>query len=122
MKTRIFSGNTFSNRLLLTCFAGVLVLAAFSSNLHAGVEVRGQPTKPVVRPNTSVNVDEAAKGLEKIEAPRLRTLRCWQNGQLIVERRIERIPEDATRIVRIGDSLDPEAQVFDLRSSTCVLQ
>ncbi len=100
----------------------ILALGLLCKIASADVIVVGPPKKPNIRPaSAAVTVDEATTGLPK-RAEKKRTLRCWQNGLLIVERRIEQPPEDANRIVRIGSADDLEAQLFDLRNSTCLLQ
>ncbi len=100
----------------------ILMLCLICNIASADVIVVGPPSKPNIRPaSAAVTVDEASKGLSK-RADKKRTLRCWQNGLLIVERRIEQPPEDANRIVRIGGADDLDAQLFDLRNSTCLLQ
>jgi hypothetical protein len=97
-------------------------LLAASCSVYGGGEVVGQPIQPAVRPGSaSVSVEDAARGLARPESKK-RTLRCWQHGQLIIERRMDNMPDDATRIVRIGPGDEPEAQLFDLRTSTCLLQ
>lgn len=101
---------------------GLASVVFMNSVAIADVIVVGKPTKPTTRQaSAAVAVDDAANGLPK-RPDNKRTLRCWQNGQLIVERRVELPPEDANRIVRIGSAEKIEAQLFDLRNSTCLLQ
>jgi hypothetical protein len=84
-------------------------------------ELVGRPTQSPLRPRSaSVSVEDAARRLVRPDSIK-RTLRCWQHGQLIVERRVGNMPDDATRIVRIGSGDEPEAQLFDLRTATCLL-
>jgi hypothetical protein len=101
---------------------GLLALSLAQSIASADVVVVGKPTKPsVVQFSPAVVVDDLAGGLGT-RAEKKRTLRCWQNGLLILERRVVLPPEDANRIVRIGSAVDLEAQLFDLRNATCLLQ
>jgi hypothetical protein len=88
----------------------------------ADVVVVGRPTKPSsVQSSPAVVVDDLAGSLGK-RAEKKRTLRCWQNGLLILERRVVLPPEDASRTVRIGSAEEIEAQLFDLRNAICLLQ
>jgi hypothetical protein len=97
-------------------------LIAASCSLFGGGEAAGQLIQLPLRPGgASVSVEDAARGLARPESKK-RTLRCWQHGELIVERRVNNMPDDATRVVRIGPGDEPEAQLFDLRTSTCLLQ
>jgi hypothetical protein len=104
----------FSIGLVAFCFAQGIA--------SADVVVIGKPTKPSsVQTSPALVVDDLASGLGK-RVEKKRTLRCWQNGLLILERRVALPPEDANRIVRIGNAEELEAQLFDLRNATCLLQ
>jgi hypothetical protein len=50
------------------------------------------------------------------------TLRCWQNGVLIVERRAAGMPDDSAKVVRIEGEQDSAMRLFDLRNATCLLR
>lgn len=87
-----------------------------------GVTEPGAPVRPAARPGSgNIKLEDAARGLPRAE-PKKRTLRCWQYGQLIVERRVDRVTDSAPRIVDIGKKDERQVQLYDFRSSTCLLE
>jgi hypothetical protein len=89
-------------------------LLAASCSVYGGGEVVGQPIQPAVRPESaSVSEKDVARALARPDS-KTRALRCW-HALLIVERRVDNMPDDATSVVRIGAGDKPEAQLFDLR-------
>jgi hypothetical protein len=51
-------------------------------------------------------------------------LRCWQEGRLIVQRELARLPKQAqsTQAVELEDASMSSMQLFDLNNATCLVQ
>ena len=47
-------------------------------------------------------------------------MRCWQNGQLILERHMDDLPPDSSKTVALDGGRG--MRLFDLRNATCLMQ
>lgn len=47
-------------------------------------------------------------------------MRCWQNGQLILERHMDDLPPDSNKTVALDGGRG--MRLFDLRNATCLMQ
>jgi len=47
-------------------------------------------------------------------------MRCWQNGQLIMERHMDDLPPDSNKTVALDSGRG--MRLFDLRNATCLMQ
>ena len=50
------------------------------------------------------------------------TLRCWQNGLLIMERPVNAAPPDSAKAVSLDGEAGSAMRLFDLRNAMCLLQ
>lgn len=85
------------------------------------------PARPPVSPaktkqarkNPSVDeIDEIAAADAKKRKKYV--MRCWQNGQLILERQMDDLPPDSSKTVALDDGRG--MRLFDLRNAACLLQ
>lgn len=85
------------------------------------------PTRPTVSPakakqarkNPSVDeIDEITAAESKKRKKYV--MRCWQNGQLILERHMDDLPPDSNKTVALDGSRG--MRLFDLRNATCLMQ
>ena len=67
-----------------------------------------------------VEIDEIDRAA-RVRTGNARTLRCWQRGQLIVERPIHAAPPESLRAVELGGDAGA-MQLYDLKNSTCLIE
>lgn len=49
-------------------------------------------------------------------------MKCWQNGRLIYEKQVNKIPAEVTGVVSIVDGASGQTiQTFDLKNALCVI-
>lgn len=85
------------------------------------------PTRPPVSPakakqakkNPSVDDIDAITAAESKKRKKY-VMRCWQNGQLILERHMDDLPPDSNKIVALDGGRG--MRLFDLRNAACLLQ
>jgi hypothetical protein len=71
------------------------------------------------RKNPSVDeIDEIAAADAKNRKKYV--MRCWQNGQLILERHMDELPPDSSKAVALDN--DRGMRLFDLRNAACLMQ
>lgn len=119
-------------------FAGVVVAEEDAPKITPAVV----PTLPIQRaapPAPIAKTKQARKNasiddIDEIPAPAAKkyTLRCWQQGQLILERQVDDLPPDSGKTVPLDGGRDANAgkdaavrggmRLFDLRNATCLLQ
>ena len=129
-----------------------LTTGLFSAPLLAGVVVAGEadvkpaldlvPTAPPALLTTRVPLAKAKQArknpsideIDEIAATdnkkgKKYVMRCWQNGQLILERRINDLPPESGKAVALDggrNGVDADSRggmrLFDLRNATCLLQ
>ncbi len=71
------------------------------------------------RKNPSVDEIDAITAAESKKRKKY-VMRCWQNGQLILERHTDELPPGSSKTVALDDGHG--ARVFDLRNAACLLQ
>jgi hypothetical protein len=49
-------------------------------------------------------------------------LRCWQEGRLILQRNVSRLPDAASNAVQIDDDQATAMHLFDLKNAMCTVQ
>ena len=104
-----------STPLRFLCRAALL--ATFPAVVSAGVAQGGVPAD--------------ARGLGEIESidtraigtttHKERILRCWQKGQLIIERRVDQVPAEAAQAVRVAVDGCEALRLYDLDNATCLI-
>lgn len=143
-------------KTLLTTFIGLFAFAwlagLFAAPVFAGVVVAEEdvpkiapavmPTLPVQRtaPPAPISKTKQARkstsidDIDQVPAPASKkyVLRCWQQGQLILERQVDDLPPDSGKTVPLDGGKDASAgkeaaarggmRLFDLRNATCLLQ
>jgi hypothetical protein len=79
------------------------------------------PITPPAVAKATASVDDIVKtnGADK---PKKQTLRCWQNGQLIVERPVSTPPPESAKAVSIDSDVASGMRLFDLRNAMCLVQ
>lgn len=85
------------------------------------------PTRPPVSPakakqakkNPSVDEIDAITAAESKKRKKY-VMRCWQNGQLILERHMDDLPPDSNKTVALDGGRG--MRLFDLRNAACLLQ
>jgi hypothetical protein len=71
------------------------------------------------RKNPSVDeIDEIAAADAKKRKKYV--MRCWQNGQLILERQMDDLPPDSSKAVALDNGRG--MRLFDLRNAACLMQ
>jgi len=82
------------------------------------------PTPP--RPARAVAAEAAVHSrLAELDKPAVRpamTLRCWQGGRLIVERRVPRPPAAAASATRVANGSQPDLLVFGVNRALCLVE
>lgn len=100
-------------------------LATTADPAHAGVEPPVQAPEPAILskrgPVTDTGVAEIDRWVDRQRRSE-RTLRCWQEGQLIVERRVREGAEPHPRSVELADPQDRPMQLYDLRNAICMIE
>jgi hypothetical protein len=120
-------------------FAGVVVAEEDAPKIAPAVV----PTLPVPRatpPAPIAKTKQARKNasiddIDELPAPvttKKYVLRCWQQGQLILERHVDDVPPDSGKTVPLDSGKEANAgkdaavrggmRLFDLRNATCLLQ
>ena len=69
--------------------------------------------------NPSVDEIDAITAAESKKRKKY-VMRCWQNGQLILERQMDDLPPDSSKTVVLDGSR--AMRLFDLRNATCLMQ
>lgn len=91
------------------------------------VHAAATPTRPLLssakakqaKKNPSVDeIDEIAAADAKKRKKYV--MRCWQNGQLILERQMDDLPPDSSKTVALDGGRG--MRLFDLRNAACLLQ
>jgi hypothetical protein len=85
------------------------------------------PTRPPVslarakqaRKNPSVDEIDAITAAESKKRKKY-VMRCWQNGQLILERHMDDLPPDSSKTVALDNGRG--MRLFDLRNAACLMQ
>ena len=91
------------------------------------VHISGTPTRAPVslakarqaRKNPSVDEIDAITAAESKKRKKY-IMRCWQNGQLILERHMDDLPPDSSKTVALDGGRG--MRLFDLRNAACLLQ
>ncbi len=104
---------------------GVLILLA-SDPVRAGVEPPLETPEPVILSKRAPVVDRGVAEVDRwVDARTVkndRTLRCWQEGQLIVERRVRDGGDETPRSVELADPQDRPMRLYDLRNAICMIE
>lgn len=69
--------------------------------------------------NPSVDEIDAITAAESKKRKKY-VMRCWQNGQLILERHMDDLPPDSNKTVALDGGRG--MRLFDLRNATCLMQ
>jgi hypothetical protein len=121
----------------LTC-----VSAFYVGSVNAGVvvgdadeaktlpEIQQVTPAPIRPPLSPVKAKQAKKNpsvdeIDEIAAADAKkrkkyVMRCWQNGQLILERQMDDLPPDSSKTVALDGGRG--MRLFDLRNAACLLQ
>jgi len=89
--------------------------------MRNGAETVAESAEPLTdKRSRNVDVGKAVSALSGAETKK-RVLRCWQDGRLILERKVSQAakPGDARQRVYIPRHREPE--LFDLQNTTCLL-
>jgi hypothetical protein len=79
-------------------------------------------TKSSRRSSTELDAgDDIERAFGKASTQRY-VLRCWQEGRLIVQRDLARMPQLARTGVQLEDRDGVSLQLFDLQNATCMVQ
>lgn len=136
--------NMKTNFLIAFAFAFACMAALYVSPAMSGVVVAegddarpmpeitqiaetSTPTRPPVslakakqaRKNLSVDEIDAITAAESKKRKKY-VMRCWQNGQLILERHMDDLPPDSSKTVALDGGRG--MRLFDLRNAACLLQ
>jgi hypothetical protein len=92
---------------------------------EAGVQPSEQTPEPAMlhqrAPAAEAQVADVDRFMPRDTAP-TRTLRCWQEGLLIVERSVRSPAEPEPRSVELSDPEQRPMQLHDLRNALCLIE
>ena len=90
--------------------------------MRNGAEALAESTEPLVdkRSKNTVDVGKAASSLSRTEAKQ-RVLRCWQDGRLILERKMSQAAKHGNAVHRLVIPRHQEPELSDLQNATCLL-
>ncbi|MEO5558243.1 MAG: hypothetical protein ABIO49_01025 [Dokdonella sp.] len=116
------------NRWTLALASALLLLSGASfpaPNARAAVDVAPiHAGSPHVQSRGMGEID-SIDALTKQTTKKPHTLRCWQEGLLILEREVDDLPQDATeRSVNLHGASDADGpmRLYDLRNAVCLIQ
>lgn len=116
-----------SRRGATACCARLIVLAGLlaASNTVGAAPEQGQGKPHADKRSTDAELDRTLRALAK-SPPRRQMLRCWQDGRLIVERRVDRAALAASAATQSADAGQGVRlrglRLYDLRGAFCVLE
>jgi hypothetical protein len=119
--------------IALACM-GVICISPAISGVVVADDDTAKPTEEIVqvtrapiplakakqaRKNPSVDEIDAITAAESKKRKKY-VMRCWQNGQLILERHMDDLPPDSSKAVALDNGRG--MRLFDLRNAACLMQ